>query len=45
MLKNLGMKNAKLVCTSMATGCKLSKYVESPKTDERKYRSMIGGLL
>lgn len=39
------MENAKLVCIPMVTGCKLSKDVESPKTDERKYKLMIGGLL
>lgn len=45
MLKKLGMKDSKLVCTPMITGCKLSKNDESPKADQSKYRSMIGGLL
>lgn len=45
MLKNFRMDDSKLVCTLMVTSCKLSKDDESPKFDQRNYRSMICGLL
>jgi len=44
-LKKFGMEDSKPVCTPMVTGYKLSKTDESPKTNKKKYSSMIGGLL
>ncbi|XP_057836570.1 secreted RxLR effector protein 161-like [Cryptomeria japonica] len=39
------MEDCILVCTPMATGCKLSKDDESPNANQTLYRSMIGNLL
>ena len=39
------MEDSKPMNTPMTTRCKLSKDDDSPKTDQTKYRSMIGGLL
>jgi hypothetical protein len=39
------MESSKLVCNPIVIGCKLSKDDDSPKVDQRNYRSMIGGLL
>jgi len=45
LLKKFGMEDSKLMSTPMSTKCKLSKDGDSPKADQKKYRSMIGGLL
>lgn len=45
ILKKFGMDDSKLVSTPMVTRCKLSKSDESTKTNQSKYKSMIGGLL
>lgn len=45
MLKKFGMDEFKPICTTIVTSYKLSKNDESTKTDQRKYRLMIGGLL
>lgn len=39
------MEDSKLVSTPMVTRCKLSKDDDSPKENQKRYRSMIGGLL
>jgi hypothetical protein len=45
MLKRFQMEDSKPVGTPMVTGCKLSKYDDSPTVDQSSYRSMIGSLL
>jgi hypothetical protein len=45
MLKRFGMEYCKPVITPMQTSCKLRKDDDSKSTDQRQYRSMIGGLL
>jgi len=45
LLKKFAMEDSKPMSTPMAIGCKLSKGDDSPKADQKKYRSMIGGLL
>ena len=45
MLKKFGMEDCKLVITPMIIGCKLVKYDESKKVDQRLYRLIIGSLL
>eukprot|EP00253_Pinus_taeda_P003224 PITA_03224 len=45
ILKKYGMEDAKLVCTSMVTGCSLSTNDESVAVHQPTYRSMIGSLL
>ena len=44
MLKKFKMEDCKPVTTSMTFGCKLFKYDESPKFDDKLYKSMIGEL-
>jgi uncharacterized membrane protein YciS (DUF1049 family) len=45
MLKRFQMEDSKPVGTPMVTGCKLSKYDDSPDVDQSSYQSMIGSLL
>jgi hypothetical protein len=45
MLKFFGMEDCKRVITPMQTSFKLNKDDDSKSTDQRKYRTMIGGLL
>jgi len=45
LLNFFGIEDSKQVSTPMVTGCKLSKDDDSPRVDQKKYRSMIGGLL
>lgn len=45
MLKKSRMENNKPVATHMVTSCKLSKDDESLDVDQKKYRSMIDGLV
>jgi len=45
LLKKFGMEDSKPVGTPMVTRCKLSKDDDSPKANQKRYRSMIGGLL
>jgi len=45
LLKKFGMEDSKSVCTPMVTGCTLRKTNESPKTGQKRYKSMIRGLL
>ena len=44
MLKKFGLENCKLVGTPMVIGHKLSSKYETPTIEQKKYRSMIGGL-
>lgn len=44
-MKKFGLDDAKLVGTPMVIGCKLTKDDDSPKENQTRYRSMIGGLL
>ena len=45
LLKRFRMEDCKQVITPMQTSCKLSKDDYSKSTDQKKYSSMIGGLL
>jgi len=45
LLKFFGMDDSKPMSTPMITKCKLSKDDDSPKEDQKRYRSMIRGLL
>jgi Asp-tRNA(Asn)/Glu-tRNA(Gln) amidotransferase C subunit len=45
MFKRFGTEDCKPVITPMKTSCKLRKDDDSKSTDQRKYRSMICGLL
>ncbi|GLJ26668.1 hypothetical protein SUGI_0518970 [Cryptomeria japonica] len=44
-LKKFGLDHSKPIGTPMVTSCKLSKNDESPKSNQRLYRSLVGGLL
>lgn len=43
-LKRFGLESCKFVGTPMITQHKLSRKDEAPKIEQKKYRSMIGGL-
>jgi hypothetical protein len=45
LLKNFGLEDSKPICTPMVTKCKLTQEDNSPKENQTKYRSMIGGFL
>ena len=44
LLKRFGLENCKPVGTFMTTGHKLSRKFERPTIEQKKYKSMIGGL-
>ena len=44
LLKRFGLENCKPVATPMVTGHNLSSKDETPTIEQKKYRSMIGGL-
>lgn len=45
MLKKFGFDDCKPVTTPLTIGFNFSKDDESPKVEQKKYESMIGGLL
>ena len=44
LLKRFGVENYKPIGTPMVTSHKLSKRNETPAVEQKKYRSMVGGL-
>jgi hypothetical protein len=45
LLKNFSLEDSKLVGIAMVTRCKWTQEDDSPKENQTRYRSMIGGLL